>query len=77
MAKIKKAAAVLLLAVFVIGIAAGAAGCGEPEKERFQKTYLDAFDTALSVIGYSESKEAFDEMAETYVHEELMRYHRL
>ncbi|MCI8630887.1 MAG: FAD:protein FMN transferase [Firmicutes bacterium] len=77
MAKMRKTAAVLIAFVFILGIVLGAAGCGAAEKEKFQKTYLDAFDTAVSVIGYSESKEEFENMAETYVHKELTRYHRL
>lgn len=77
LAKIRRAAAILLVFALSLGIVFGTAGCSEPQKERFQKTYLDAFDTAISVVGYSDSEEAFTEMAETYVHNELMRYHRL
>ncbi len=72
----KLRAAALLLAVFLLAVLASSlAGC-TAEKERYQKVYLDAFDTAITIVGYADSEEAFAEMAE-YVHGELIRYHRL
>ena len=56
LAKIRRAAAILLVFALSLGIVFGTAGCSEPQKERFQKTYLDAFDTAISVVGYSDRR---------------------
>lgn len=73
MSKKKRILAAVLVLVLVLG---SLAACGGPKKERYMKTYIDAFDTAITFIAYSESEEDFNAAAEK-LHEELLRYHKL
>lgn len=54
------------------------AGCSgqEPEKKKYTATFLDLFDTVTSIVGFSESEEAFQETAQK-IHDDLLFYHRL
>ena len=53
------------------------AGClAEKEQKKFSAAFYDAFDTVITVIGYAESQEAFDE-AFAGVKERFLRYHRI
>jgi len=55
------------------------AACRQGESkgmEKYTEYYFDYFDTATTVVGYAESKEAFDATAEQ-IRSELERYHRL
>lgn len=66
-------AALLLVLALVVSLLAG---CGAPQKERFQQAYLDVFDTATLIVGYAKTEEEFKEAAEL-AHGELLRLHRL
>ena len=78
--------AFILLISFILTTTALLSGCGsfhgeenagtDSGLERFSDVYFDAFDTVTSVIAYSESQEAFDEMSDE-IHKHLMTYHRL
>ena len=57
-----------LAAVMLLGLA-GCAGRTK-EKQKYQTTFLDLFDTVTTVTGYAESEEAFQEIAET-IHREM------
>ena len=48
----------------------------EAQPEQYKKYYIDAFDTATQIIGYSDSSESFAEQA-NILNEELIRYHKL
>lgn len=54
-------------------------GCTAPQtsaKQRYTATFLELFDTVTTVVGYAESKEAFEKDAQA-IREELKRYHEL
>ena len=44
--------------------------------KKYTATFLDVFDTVTSIVGYAESKEAFEETAQA-IHDQLLRYHQL
>ncbi len=54
----------------------GCAGAGEPDRNRYNASFLDVFDTVTSVVGYAETEEAFTRTVQD-LHGELLRYHRL
>ena len=67
-----------LLAV-ILAVAALLSGCavpGEQEQKKYTATYLTLFDTVTSIVGYSDSQEAFTQQAQA-IHDELLVYHRL
>ncbi len=53
-------------------------GCvpASPQKERFTATFLNLFDTVTTVVGYADSKQSFESIAQS-IHDELELYHRL
>lgn len=52
-------------------------GCGsKAQLSRYQDSFLDVFDTASMVIGYTESEKDF-QTAEQQAHEALLEYHQL
>lgn len=51
------------------------AGCS-PKKQVYTVTWLDAFDTVVTLRGYAPSEKAFTAEAEK-AHEKLLHYHRL
>lgn len=56
-------------------------GCGgntdtEQTGKRYTATYLTAFDTVTTVVGFAESEEAFQQTVQP-IYEELMHYHQL
>ena len=52
-------------------------GCtGTVEKKQYTATFLTLFDTVTTIVGKSESKEAFQETAQQ-IHDELLVYHQL
>ena len=69
----KKRIITLALAVLMLTGCAMRRESGEPI---YEVTYWDLFDTVTVIKGPAESKEAFDELAQS-VHDELARYHRL
>ena len=52
-------------------------GCSpKPETKKYTATYLTLFDTVTTIVGFSESEEAFGEVAQA-IHDELLVYHQL
>ena len=47
-----------------------------PEKKQYTATFLNLFDTVTTIVGRSESEEAFQAQAQA-IHDELLIYHRL
>ncbi|MBQ3079038.1 MAG: FAD:protein FMN transferase [Clostridia bacterium] len=70
----KKKICPILIGIAVICMFAAA--CLRPKYELFSVTYLDVFDTVLTVSGCEKSEEAFLENAAS-IHEALLDYHRL
>lgn len=46
------------------------------EKQRFDETYLDYFDTVSTIVGFENRKEDFEKNAE-FIEKELEEYHKL
>lgn len=46
------------------------------EKQRFDETYLDYFDTVSTIVGFENSKEDFEKNAE-FIEKELEEFHKL
>ena len=46
------------------------------EKQRFNETYLDYFDTVSTIVGFENRKEDFEKNAE-FIEKELEEYHKL
>lgn len=44
--------------------------------KQYSTTFLDLFDTVTSIVGFAESKAAFDAQAQK-IHDELLNYHQL
>ena len=44
--------------------------------KKYTATFLDVFDTVTTIVGYDESKEAFEEKTRA-IHDALLRYHQL
>lgn len=52
-------------------------GCaGEPRQKQYTATFLTLFDTVTTVVGRTESEEAFEAKAQS-VHDALLKYHQL
>ena len=47
-----------------------------PDGKKFTATFLDVFDTVTTIVGYDESKAAFEEKTRA-IHDELILYHQL
>lgn len=67
----KLAVAALLLIVLITAFVSSGA-----EMNRYSAVYLDTFDTVISLIGYAESEEIFQEQA-TQMHEMYVYMHKL
>lgn len=58
------------------------AGCVNPALpqtqtgKKYTATFLDVFDTVTTIVGYDESKAAFEEKTQA-IHDQLLIYHRL
>jgi len=50
--------------------------CSKKEPEKFTEYYFDYFDTATTIVGYSESRDEFDAVCEK-IRAALEEYHRL
>lgn len=46
------------------------------QPKQYQATFLDAFDTVTTLLGYADSKAEFEQQSEQ-IHDNLMEYHRL
>lgn len=73
----------LVIALMAVLVAAGIfTGCGEKEPEptvsytKYSNTFFDAFDTVITVIGYTETEEEFNEYYED-IRTQFGEYHRL
>lgn len=66
---------IVTLALVLVLICSVFASCDKP-KERFTTYSFDYFDTVTTIIGYADSKEEFDKVAERIL-AELSEYHRL
>ena len=64
-----------LIAVFIL-LFSSCQRDAEPKLEKFTAYYFDYFDTATTIVGYAESREAFDEICAD-ITDELSEYHRL
>ena len=70
-----------LLSLFLIGLLlTGCAfpGLSQPTSagKKYTATFLDVFDTVTTIVGYDESKEAFEEKSRA-IHDELRTFHQL
>ena len=73
----KRVAGILLiLALLLTGCAGTGAEETASEKKQYTATFLTLFDTVTTIVGRSESQEAFTGTAQS-VHDELLRYHQL
>lgn len=69
---VKKLIAILLCGAMVLALT----GCGAEGSTIYEQTWLNLFDTVTVVKGAAQSKEAFEETAQS-VYDELLRYHQL
>ena len=69
----KRLLSVLLISCLLLS---GCAGQKAAEKKQYNATFLTLFDTVTTIVGRSESQEAFMEKAQA-VHDELLVYHQL
>jgi len=69
---IKRVIAILLVTVFFL------TSCdnNESEYKRYDAQFLEVFDTASTIIGYTKTKEEFEKISQT-VYDELKTYHQL
>lgn len=53
-------------------------GCSAPEQgsTKYDATFLELFDTVTTILGYADSKEAFEETAQE-IYDQLETYHQL
>lgn len=73
MKRIGKAAAWALAVVFLFSLAA----CKQaPQQEKYSASFFDSFDTVITVYGYAESEEAFNEFL-AKVHTRFYELHRI
>ena len=70
----KRLVSLLVLAALLLSGCAGIKK--EPEKKKYEATFLTVFDTVTTVIGWAESQESFQATSQA-VHDELLRYHQL
>ena len=72
----KRITSVLLIMVLAVLQVFSFASCKASEKTKYSAHYFDYFDTATTIIGYTETKEEFDVICED-VKALLNEYHRL
>ena len=65
-----------ILALVLLG--AMLTGCAAPIKqtEKYQATFMNLFDTVTTILGYADSREAFEQQARQ-IHDGLLHYHQL
>ncbi len=69
----KKLAAMLCTLCLTLS---GCIPAATPKQERFTATFLNLFDTVTTVVGYADSKQSFESLAQS-IHDELEAYHQL
>lgn len=67
----KKTISVLIIFTNILLLA----GC-TPKMNKYEKSYMDVFDTLTQIVGYYNSQDEFNE-ASTFIHDELLNCHRL
>ncbi len=67
---------VLLLAVCCLLLSACSLGVRQPERKKYNASFLTVFDTITDITGYADSEEAFMQSAQS-VHDLLLEYHQL
>ncbi len=67
---------VLCVAILLLLSSLSFSACKKPTLEKFSEYSFDYFDTVITVTGYAENREKFDEVAAEII-EELGAYHRL
>ena len=72
----KKTISMMLVVALVVLQALSFASCKASEKTKYSAYYFDYFDTATTIIGYTETKEEFDAVCEE-ITTLLDEYHRL
>ena len=72
----KRTATLILLLVLLCGCTAAPAKSDDTGLNRYEATFLTLFDTVITIVGYAETKEAFNETAQAF-HDELLEYHQL
>lgn len=66
-----------VLACFVLFmIIISSTGCGKQEKTRYSAEFLELFNTATKIIGYTDTKEEFEEQVQI-IYDNLKEYHEL
>ena len=67
----------LLAALLCVLLLSGCASVTkEPERKKYNASFLTLFDTVTMITGYAESEEAFTETAQA-LHDDLLYYHQL
>ncbi len=66
----------LIVLVCVVSLLCGCAVESGPQNQRYTATFLDLFDTVTTVVGFAESEEAFQTLAQD-VQNRLRKYHQL
>lgn len=69
----KKRIGLLLLPLALLLSACDISGI---QREKYQATFLELFDTVTTIVGYADSEEAFTAQSQK-IHDELLRYHQL
>ena len=72
----KKTVSIMLVIILVVLQVFSFASCKASEKTKYSAYYFDYFDTATTIIGYTETKEEFDAICEE-ITALLNEYHRL
>lgn len=68
----KKLSAIVLILIFIFNFSA----CGKSEPKRYEAQFLQLFDTVTQIIGYTDTKEEFEEYTQI-IYDELKVYHEL
>ncbi len=67
---------VLLLVACCLLFSACSFGAQQPERKKYNASFLTVFDTVTTITGYAESEEAFTQSAQK-IHDLLLEYHQL
>jgi thiamine biosynthesis lipoprotein len=66
----------LIIILITIAIFATFPGCAASEPKRYSRSFLGAFDTAITLIGYSNSQKTFDKYADQ-AQERFLELHQI